>query len=1105
MAVSICLNSRFPMVLWWGREFVMLYNDAWRPILGAKHPKGLGRPGIETWPEIWDIIGEQLGSVLKRGGATWSEDLLLAVARYGYVEEAYFTYSYSPIKAADGRVQGVFTAVNETTERVLSERRMRILRELTARTAESKSVKEACRTFAEVLGDNNPDVPFALLYLVDDDARGVSLAASAGLQRASYHPDAHIALDGNDPWSIARAVRQGGLVVVEDLHLPFGTLPGGAWPEPTTRAIVSPIVKSGQRAGVTGVLIAGINPRRALDDSYRGFFDLVTGHMATAVANSRAYEEERRRSEALAEIDRAKTTFFSNASHEFRTPLSLMLGPLEDMLGRRPTAATIISERRDLELMHRNGLRLLKLVNTLLDFSRIEAGRIQAVYEPVDLAAYTAELASTFRSAMSRAGLRFTIDCPTVRGPVYVDRDMWEKIVLNLLSNAFKYTLDGGVAVVLRKAGSSVQLAIHDTGVGIPESELPRLFERFHRVEGQRSRTTEGTGIGLALVQELVKLHGGTVRAQSVLGKGTTFTVTIPTGTTHLPSERISGERTVDPAGIRAEAFVEEALRWLPGSGTPHEDGIEKELIGLRPAGATGERAAVLVADDNADMLEYVRRLLATRYEVEAVPDGQTAFDAARARRPDLILTDVMMPRLDGFGLLKAVRADNALRDVPVVLLSARAGEESKVEGLEAGADDYLLKPFSARELIARVDANLRMARLRHTVVEERKKEEFARRYSEERHRVVVETANDAVVIMDESGAIQFANAATMRVFGYDPTELIGKPLTTLMPEPMRKLHEMGVRRYLATGQRHMNWRGTELTGLRKDGQEFPVEVSFGELTNNGRRLFTGFIRDISERRRAEQERERLRQVEADLAYVNRVSTMGELTASLAHEIKQPIAAALTDAKTCLRWLSRDQPDVPEAQDAASRVIKDATHATEIISRIGSLFKKGPLQRESIEVNQVIQEMIALLRIEAARYSITIHSDLTNGLPQINADRVQVQQVLMNLMLNGIEAMKDLGSGGELTIKSQKEDDGQILVSVRDTGVGLRPEHKEQIFNAFFTTKPQGTGMGLAISRSIIESHGGHLWATPNAGRGATFQFTLPNEATMREAVISDN
>ena len=248
------------------------------------------------------------------------------------------------------------------------------------------------------------------------------------------------------------------------------------------------------------------------------------------------------------------------------------------------------------------------------------------------------------------------------------------------------------------------------------------------------------------------------------------------------------------------------------------------------------------------------------------------------------------------------------------------------------------------------------------------------------------------------------------------------------------------------------------------------------------------------------QERERMLEQLAHLAHLNRVSTMGELAASLAHEIKQPISAALTDAKTCLRWLSRDQPDVPEAQEAASRLVKDATCATEIISRIGLLFKKGALQRELIEVNQIIQEMITLLRIEAERYSITIHSELANGLPKINADRVQIQQVLMNLMLNGIEAMKDVGSAGELTITTQREDDGRIQVSVRDTGVGLQPEYAEQIFNAFFTTKPQGTGMGLAISRSIIESHGGRLCAIPNDGPGATFRFTLPVEVNTQEA-----
>jgi PAS domain S-box-containing protein len=376
--------------------------------------------------------------------------------------------------------------------------------------------------------------------------------------------------------------------------------------------------------------------------------------------------------------------------------------------------------------------------------------------------------------------------------------------------------------------------------------------------------------------------------------------------------------------------------------------------------------------------------------------------------------------------------------------------------------------------------------------ITQHKQEESARRYSEEKYRVVVDTANDAVLTADESGAIQFANPATMRVFGYDPKELIGKPLTVLMPEFMRKLHENGFRRYLATGQRHINWQGTELTGLRKNGQEFPVEVSFGELTMNGHRVFTGFIRDTTERKQAEEERERLRRVQADLAHVNRVSTMGELAASLAHEIRQPISAAMTDARTCSRWLTRDRPDLAEAQTAASRVVNDVARASEIIGRVMSLFKKDSLQHEEVDINELIQEMIALLRGEASRHSILIHSDLSLELAPIKADRVQLQQVLMNLMLNGIEAMKSMNTPGKLTIKSQQDDSGQLLISVMDTGVGIPPEKIEQIFNAFFTSKPQGTGMGLPISRSIIEAHGGKLWASSNANGGATFEFTLP-------------
>ena len=343
----------------------------------------------------------------------------------------------------------------------------------------------------------------------------------------------------------------------------------GAWLEPCTEAVEIPF---GMAAGhPVGILVCGISPRRALDGAYMSFFETVAAHVAKALANARAYEEERGRAEALAEIDRTKTTFFSNVSHEFRTPLTLMLSPLEDMLGRAAPGDTITVERNEIELIHRNGLRLLKLVNALLDFTRIEAGRIQAVYEPVDLAGYTAEIASAFRSAMERAGLRYVVECPTLPEPVYVDRDMWEKIVLNLVSNAFKYTLTGEVSVTMRTAPdrTAAELVVRDTGIGIPERELPRIFQRFRRVEGQRDRSQEGTGFGLALVQELVRLHGGTIRVESRVGRGTEFTVSLPFGAAHLPADRIGAPRTISSTGVPAEAFVEEALRWLPERNRP--------------------------------------------------------------------------------------------------------------------------------------------------------------------------------------------------------------------------------------------------------------------------------------------------------------------------------------------------------------------------------------------------------------------------------------------------------------------------------------------------------------------------------------------------------
>jgi signal transduction histidine kinase/DNA-binding response OmpR family regulator len=525
-------------------------------------------------------------------------------------------------------------------------------------------------------------------------------------------PGAELAIDLEEAasiWPLAAAASANEVVTVDNLAARLDSLPKGAWDRPPHRAAVVPLRERGQ-AGMSGFLVAGLNPYLPFDEEYRGFVDLLAGQISAGIGSARAYQEERKRAEALAEIDRAKTAFFSNVSHEFRTPLTLMLGPLEDALAGSQLPA---AERDRLAVAHRNSLRLLKLVNSLLDFSRIEAGRTQAAYEATDLAAATTDLASAFRSAVEKAGLKLIVDCPPLAEPAFVDREMWEKIVLNLVSNAFKFTFEGGIEVKLRDMGDHYELSVRDTGTGIPAHELPKLFERFHRVAGAQARTHEGSGIGLALVQELVKLHGGTVSVESVEGRGSTFKVVIPQGRSHLPAQQVGAQRTQISTALGAMPFVEEALRWLPGAGGNEERVTDAPEMRILPHAGSVERARILLADDNADMRDYVRRLLETRYEVEAVADGEAALEAIARVRPDLVLTDVMMPRLDGMQLLARLRSDPPTSTIPIILLSARAGEESRVHGMQAGADDYLIKPFSARELLARVEAHVKMARFR--------------------------------------------------------------------------------------------------------------------------------------------------------------------------------------------------------------------------------------------------------------------------------------------------------------------------------------------------------------------------------------------------------
>ena len=771
IAVNLMLNSRHPMWVGWGKEMPFLYNDAYISVLGlAKHPDAIGRPTQEVWPEIWNICGPLAEKVFEKGEATFVDDVRFFMNRGTFLEEIYVSFSYNPIYDESGNIAGLFCPNTETTPKILNARRLQTLSELAAKALVERSAEAACASCFLTLAKNPADIPFALLYLLDAEGAHAFFEQSTGVSGDIHRKcPSQINLEDNSTesrfWRMNEILESGRSRIVSLKNLE--SVPLGTADQPLAEAIVLPVA-SGRQDRPIGVLIAGINPARKLDSEYQTFYELLAGQVATAIQNARAAEEDRKRADALAEIDRAKTVFFNNVSHEFRTPLTLMLGPVEDLLSRSHTDLSP-SAKNQLELVNRNGSRLLRLVNTLLDFSRIEAGRMQAVYQPTDLPAFTVELASVFRSATEKAGLRLELDCPKLDQPVFVDRDMWEKIVLNLISNAFKFTFEGEIAISLIQVGNSVELRVSDTGVGISANELPRLFDRFHRVQNARSRTHEGSGIGLAFVQELVKLHGGTVRAESVPGKGSMFIVRVPLGSTHLPLDRIGGGRSLASTAVGATPFLQEALGWLPGieKTSPQDElplGFELLQVPCPPISENGDpspdRPRVLIADDNADMRQYLVRLLAERYNVKAVPNGKAALEAVAERTPDLILSDVMMPELDGFGLLRELRSDPKTKTIPIILLSARAGEESRVEGMEHGADDYLIKPFSVRELLARVQTHLEMSRVR-------KQAEDALRDKERRLRLATEAAQLGIWhwYLDEDRAT-WENVRPYEIFG---------------------------------------------------------------------------------------------------------------------------------------------------------------------------------------------------------------------------------------------------------------------------------------------------------------------------------------------------
>ncbi len=708
--VSLCLSSNFPISIVWGPERIQIYNDGYWPITGAKHPHSMGQDFKECWLTAWPVIGAAFESAAA-GRTAFLTNQRMFLDRNGYLEETFFTFSFSPIHDESGAVVGLFHPVTELTQQSLIERRLQVLRDIAYQTESLRSVADTLQQLLQTLARHSLDVPFVLCYRLDDKTGEAQLIGKVGVNQDTQSA-MYSTITSPAAWPLAEAVQSGRNVEVEHLTSRFGPFICDPYPEPVHSAVVLPLTTFGAERHQY-LLVAGVSARRALDEPYRNFYAMLGSAVSSLLVKAQADQDERQRSEALAELDRAKIAFFSNVSHEFRTPITLMLGPLEDLLAGSAHAdanlpATAVDQ---LKLVQRNGLRLLKLVNTLLDFASIEANRMEAVYQATELGKVTADLASLFRSTIEKAGLRFIVSTPPLPEPVYVDRRMWEKIVINLLGNALKFTFAGEIEISVRGGEKYVELTVRDTGVGIAEDQQARIFERFHRVQNARSRTHEGTGIGLALVQELARLQGGDVRVESQLDVGSIFTVTVPMGTGHLQLENIRDTQQSDPA--EARLFINEVASWLPDADS--ESSVGGGLTETSTSAADrSPLARIVLADDNADMLEYLSQLLQKQgYQVSAFRDGEAALAAIQEQRPDLVLTDIMMPCLDGFGLVSALRESPATSSLPIVLLSARAGEEARADGLKCGADDYLVKPFSASELLTTVQSRLEIARLR--------------------------------------------------------------------------------------------------------------------------------------------------------------------------------------------------------------------------------------------------------------------------------------------------------------------------------------------------------------------------------------------------------
>ncbi|MGZ4738380.1 MAG: ATP-binding protein [Ilumatobacteraceae bacterium] len=817
----------------------------------------------------------------------------------------------------------------------------------------------------------------------------------------------------------------------------------------------------------------------------------ITDKKAAEAELARKTEELQQLLDRVRRLDDAKSNFFANVSHELRTPLSLILGPTDALIDGGTNLTDI--QRRDLDVINRNAIMLLKQVNALLDLAKVDAGEMNLNYVRLDLARLVRTAAAHFDALAPQRSITYLIDTPD-EIDAEVDPDKYERIVLNLLSNAFKFTPDEGwIRCRLSMSGTNrVLLTVQDSGPGIPRELRNEIFDRFHQGRSTSPHHAGGTGLGLAIVKDFVDLHGGTITVTDAPGGGALFQVELPRCAPQTTYVRVA-ESDDQAHRVQAAAIV-------PGYAPDETTAIEVDERRDLPL--------VLVVEDHPDMRRFIAEALRDELRVIAAADGNQALALAQSQLPDLIVTDLMMPNLGGQQLVAELRAQPLLAQIPVLILSARADDDLRLSLLASSVQDYVTKPFSAHELRARVhnlvvtkrarDAlqaelatqNDDLSELTNQLISSRRALQASHdslRHSEERWRAVYENSAAGIALLDLHGQILSVNPAFQEMLGATEEQLCGSSImdiafdedrdTTL--QRLSQLAELGGTEYRV--ERRL--RRANDTTLWVN-----ASVSLAPQTPLTPPMVVCVVEDVSEHKEA---RAALAKAEAELARVTRATAMGELAASIAHEVNQPLAAIVANGQACLRWLASEPKNEHEAIEAVQRIVRDASRASDVITRIRRFLGRGGIQRELVDVGDIINDVVKLVSSFAQAHEVTIRTRRAL-LPVLRVDRVQIEQVILNLVVNAIEAMTDIAPRLRLvTIESLRGSDG-VCISITDQGGGIDDSQLDHLFEPFFTTKPEGMGMGLAISRSIAEAHGGRLWVEPDDHSGSTFVLMLP-------------